>query len=158
MEKLFLFSVIWGFGGSLSDTDQTEFSTLLSHLTNCLPDDDTADSVFHYYVDESGEWDVWGAWYVLVYGGRGTYMCMGVWYVLVYGGHGTYMCMGGMVHTYVWGHGTYLCMGGMVRTCVWRCGVYVFIVRICEWKFRELTYVYTTSLCLYYCYPRLPRN
>ena len=35
------------------------FSFLLKTLTNSLPDDDSQLSVFDYYVDESGEWDVW---------------------------------------------------------------------------------------------------
>ena len=28
-------------------------------IIHSLPDDDTEYSVFDYYVDESGEWDVW---------------------------------------------------------------------------------------------------
>ena len=40
-------------------TERQSFSQLLKSLTNSLPDDDTHYSVFDYYVDESGEWDVW---------------------------------------------------------------------------------------------------
>ena len=39
--------------------EQLNFSQLLKTLTNSLPDDDSQLSVFDYYVDESGEWDVW---------------------------------------------------------------------------------------------------
>lgn len=63
MERLFLFSVIWGFGGALGIEEQVDLSNLLKSLTNGLPDDDSAVSVFDYYVDESGEWDVWQTWY-----------------------------------------------------------------------------------------------
>ena len=62
VEKLFLFAVIWGCGGALKE--QIDFSVLLKGLTNSLPDDDSVESVFDYYVDESGEWDVWQTWYV----------------------------------------------------------------------------------------------
>ena len=41
------------------EREQKKFSQLLKTLTNSLPDDDTEFSVFDYYVDESGEWDVW---------------------------------------------------------------------------------------------------
>ena len=43
----------------LRERDQKRFSQLLKTLTNSLPDDDSEYSVFDYYVDESGEWDVW---------------------------------------------------------------------------------------------------
>ena len=43
----------------LTGPERQSFSHLLKSLTNCLPDDDTQYSVFDYYVDESGEWDVW---------------------------------------------------------------------------------------------------
>ncbi|KAL5457324.1 hypothetical protein EMCRGX_G034572 [Ephydatia muelleri] len=60
VERLFLFSVIWSYGGILSsEKDQLKFSALLKSLTNSIPDDDPKCSVFDYYVDESGEWDVW---------------------------------------------------------------------------------------------------
>ena len=39
--------------------EREEFGRLLKSLTNSLPDDDTVYSVFDYYVDESGEWDLW---------------------------------------------------------------------------------------------------
>ena len=60
VERLLLFSIIWSFGGVLIDEKgQKKFSHLLKTLTNILPDDDSEFSVFDYYVDESGEWDVW---------------------------------------------------------------------------------------------------
>ena len=40
-------------------SERHEFGQLLKSLTNSLPDDDSQLSVFDYYVDESGEWDVW---------------------------------------------------------------------------------------------------
>ena len=43
--------------------DQLNFSYLLKTLTNSLPDDDSHLSVFDYYVDESGDWDVWQSRY-----------------------------------------------------------------------------------------------
>lgn len=58
VERLLLFALIWSYGGVLL-TDQRRFSQLLKMLTNSLPDDDSEYSVFDYYVDESGEWDVW---------------------------------------------------------------------------------------------------
>ena len=67
VERLFLFAVIWGFGGALSVEEQVDLSNLLKSLTNGLPDDDSAVSVFDYYVDESGEWDVWQTWYETQY-------------------------------------------------------------------------------------------
>ena len=60
IERLLLFSLIWSYGGVLvSSKEQLRFSALLKTLTNSLPDDDSQCSVFDYYVDESGEWDVW---------------------------------------------------------------------------------------------------
>ena len=47
--------------------EQVDLSNLLKSLTNGLPDDDSAVSVFDYYVDESGEWDVWQTWYETQY-------------------------------------------------------------------------------------------
>lgn len=65
IERLLLFSVIWSYGGGLvGSKDQMNFSFLLKTLTNSLPDDDSQLSVFDYYVDESGEWDVWQSRYV----------------------------------------------------------------------------------------------
>ena len=58
VEQLLLFSLIWSYGGVLL-TDQCRFSQLLKTLTNSLPDDNSEYSVFDYYMDESGEWDVW---------------------------------------------------------------------------------------------------
>ena len=58
VERLLLFALIWSYGGVLL-TDQRRFSQLLKTLTHSLPDDDSEYSVFDYYVDESGEWDVW---------------------------------------------------------------------------------------------------
>ena len=43
----------------VGEREQKRFSHLLKTLTNSLPDDDSEFSVFDYYVDESGEWDVW---------------------------------------------------------------------------------------------------
>ncbi len=60
VERLLLFSIIWSYGGVLvREKEQKRFSHLLKTLTNSLPDDDSEFSVFDYYVDESGEWDVW---------------------------------------------------------------------------------------------------
>ncbi len=60
IERLLLFSVIWSYGGVLEGgKEQLKFSNLLKTLTNSLPDDDSQCLVFDYYVDESGEWDVW---------------------------------------------------------------------------------------------------
>ena len=60
IERLLLFSLIWSYGGVLvSNKEKLKFSHLLKTLTNSLPDDDSQSSVFDYYVDESGEWDVW---------------------------------------------------------------------------------------------------
>ena len=51
----------------MGNKEQMRFSQLLKTLTNSLPDDDSQYSVFDYYVDESGEWDVWQSKYVLYY-------------------------------------------------------------------------------------------
>ena len=91
VERLFLFAVIWGCGGPLDEELQVEFSNILKKLTNGLPDDDSVESVFEYYVDESGEWDVWQTWWVLcVHGGYCVYVVGSVctWWVLcVHGGY-----------------------------------------------------------------------
>lgn len=64
IERLLLFSVIWSYGSVLvGSKEQVKFSNLLKTLTNSLPDDDSQCSVFDYYVDESGEWDVWQSRY-----------------------------------------------------------------------------------------------
>ncbi|XP_022081686.1 dynein gamma chain, flagellar outer arm-like [Acanthaster planci] len=59
IERLFLFCLIWSFGGLLEGSDRKNFSDLLRTLTSALPDYDHDISVFDYYVDESGEWDPW---------------------------------------------------------------------------------------------------
>ncbi|XP_030850579.1 dynein heavy chain 8, axonemal isoform X3 [Strongylocentrotus purpuratus] len=59
IERLFLFCLIWTFGGLLEGSDRKGFSDLLRTLTSALPDYDHDISVFDYYVDESGEWDPW---------------------------------------------------------------------------------------------------
>lgn len=59
IERLFLYCLIWTFGGVLEESDQKGFSDLLYRLVTALPDDDLKSSVFEYYVDESGEWDLW---------------------------------------------------------------------------------------------------
>ena len=60
IQRLFVFSLIWVFGGLISnENDRHQFNTLVLSLTNVLPDDDRAISVFDYFVDESGEWDTW---------------------------------------------------------------------------------------------------
>ncbi|XP_077977225.1 dynein axonemal heavy chain 8-like isoform X3 [Glandiceps talaboti] len=59
IERLFLFCLIWTFGGLLEGSDKKHFSDHLRTLTSALPDYDTDISVFDYYVDESGEWDPW---------------------------------------------------------------------------------------------------
>ncbi|XP_071801693.1 uncharacterized protein [Asterias amurensis] len=59
IERLFLFCLIWSFGGLLEGNDRKNFSDLLRTLTSALPDYDHDISVFDYYVDESGEWDPW---------------------------------------------------------------------------------------------------
>ncbi|KAI8520697.1 hypothetical protein Bbelb_004510 [Branchiostoma belcheri] len=59
VERLYLFCLIWTFGGLLQGTDRQAFSNLLTSLTSALPDYDHEISVFDYYVDESGEWDPW---------------------------------------------------------------------------------------------------
>jgi dynein heavy chain len=64
IERLYLFCLIWTFGGVLDVNDQKGFSDLLNHLVSALPDDDLKSSVFEYYVDESGEWDLWSAKFV----------------------------------------------------------------------------------------------
>ena len=67
IERLLLFSVIWSYGGVLQGSkEQLKFSHLLKTLTNSLPDDDSQSLVFDYYVDESGEWDVWQTRYAHV--------------------------------------------------------------------------------------------
>ncbi|XP_070568705.1 dynein axonemal heavy chain 5-like isoform X4 [Ptychodera flava] len=58
-ERLFLFCLIWTFGGLLEGNDRKHFSDHLRTLTSALPDYDTDISVYDYYVDESGEWDPW---------------------------------------------------------------------------------------------------
>ncbi|XP_071818739.1 dynein axonemal heavy chain 5-like isoform X4 [Apostichopus japonicus] len=59
IERLYLFCLIWSFGGLLQGTDRKNFSELLRTLTSALPDYDHEISVYDYYVDESGEWDPW---------------------------------------------------------------------------------------------------
>ena len=59
IERLFLYCLIWTFGGVLEENDQRGFSDLLYRLVTALPDDDLKSSVYEYYVDESGEWDLW---------------------------------------------------------------------------------------------------
>ena len=67
VERLLLFSLIWGYGGVLvGEREQRKLSQLLKTLTNILPDDDSEFSVFDYYVDESGEWDIWQSRYCTV--------------------------------------------------------------------------------------------
>ena len=68
VERLALFSIIWSYGGVLvGEREHKKFSHLLKTLTNILPDDDSEFSVFDYYVDESGEWDVWQSRFVDVH-------------------------------------------------------------------------------------------
>lgn len=60
VERLLLFALIWSYGGALlHERERKKFSQLLKTLTKSMPDDDSEYSVFDYYVDESGEWDVW---------------------------------------------------------------------------------------------------
>ena len=59
IERLYLYCLIWTFGGVLDANEQRGFSELLYQLVTALPDDDLKSSVFEYYVDESGEWDLW---------------------------------------------------------------------------------------------------
>ncbi|OWF37572.1 Dynein heavy chain 5, axonemal [Mizuhopecten yessoensis] len=59
IERLYLFCLIWTFGGLLNPADRKGFSDLLKTLSTALPDDDRDICVFDYYVDESGEWDPW---------------------------------------------------------------------------------------------------
>lgn len=59
IERLYLFCLIWTFGGVLEQSDQRGFSDLLYRQVSALPDDDLKSSVFEYYVDETGEWDLW---------------------------------------------------------------------------------------------------
>ncbi|XP_028415382.1 dynein heavy chain 8, axonemal-like isoform X2 [Dendronephthya gigantea] len=59
IERLFLFSLIWSFGILLDDQDRKKFGDLLLTLTTGLPDYDQDISVFDYYLDESGEWELW---------------------------------------------------------------------------------------------------
>ena len=63
-ERLFLFCLVWTFGAVLEANEQRGFSELLYQLISTLPDDDMKNSVFEYYVDESGEWDVWSQRYL----------------------------------------------------------------------------------------------
>ncbi|XP_041355189.1 dynein gamma chain, flagellar outer arm-like isoform X3 [Gigantopelta aegis] len=59
IERVYLFCLIWTFGGLLDANDRKAFSDLLKTLSTALPDDDRDICVFDYYVDESGEWDPW---------------------------------------------------------------------------------------------------
>ncbi|KAF6030090.1 hypothetical protein EB796_011603 [Bugula neritina] len=59
IERLYLFCLMWTFGGLLDKADRKGFSDLLKSLSTALPDDDRDICVFDYYVDESGEWDPW---------------------------------------------------------------------------------------------------
>ncbi|RXM36617.1 Dynein heavy chain 5, axonemal [Acipenser ruthenus] len=59
IERLFLFCLIWTVGGLLGRSDKKRFSDILKSHTSTLPDYDDEVSVFNYYVDESGEWDLW---------------------------------------------------------------------------------------------------
>ncbi|BFZ10052.1 hypothetical protein BsWGS_13093 [Bradybaena similaris] len=59
IERIYLFCLIWSFGGLLDISDRRAFSDLLKTLSTALPDDDRDICVFDYYVDESGEWDPW---------------------------------------------------------------------------------------------------
>ena len=64
IERIYLYCLIWTFGGVLNEADQKGFSELLYKLVSALPDDDLKSSVFEYYVDESGEWDLWSQRYI----------------------------------------------------------------------------------------------
>ncbi|KAG2467807.1 DYHG protein, partial [Polypterus senegalus] len=59
IERLFLFCLIWTVGGLLQDHDKKKFSDVLKIHSTSLPDYDEEISVFDYYVDESGEWELW---------------------------------------------------------------------------------------------------
>ncbi|XP_077973667.1 uncharacterized protein LOC120348568 isoform X2 [Styela clava] len=61
IERLYLFCLVWAFGGLLEGNTVKTFSDLLRTLSSALPDYDHDISVFDYYVDESGEWDTWMA-------------------------------------------------------------------------------------------------
>ncbi|XP_063714091.1 dynein axonemal heavy chain 5-like isoform X5 [Symsagittifera roscoffensis] len=61
VERLFLFSLIWTFGGLLTKEERKPMNDLIRNLSTALPDFDTDNSVFDYFVDESGEWDHWGS-------------------------------------------------------------------------------------------------
>ncbi|CAK8694917.1 unnamed protein product [Clavelina lepadiformis] len=61
VERLFLFCLVWAYGGLLEGNAAKSFSDLLKTLSSALPDYDHEISVFDYYVDESGEWDSWMA-------------------------------------------------------------------------------------------------
>jgi dynein heavy chain len=66
IERLFLFCLIWTFGAVLDQADQKGFSDLLYKVVTALPDDDLKNSVFEYYVDETGEWDTWSQRYGVI--------------------------------------------------------------------------------------------
>jgi dynein heavy chain len=65
IELWFLFSVIWAFGGSLSDESRKSFDSFLRGIEGQFPSKDT---VFEYYVDKTSKsWASWedkiaGAW------------------------------------------------------------------------------------------------
>ncbi|XP_075255403.1 dynein axonemal heavy chain 5-like isoform X4 [Convolutriloba macropyga] len=61
VERLFLFSLIWTFGGLLTKEERKPMNDLIRNLSTALPDFDTDNSVFDYFVDESGEWDHWSS-------------------------------------------------------------------------------------------------
>ncbi|CAI9717935.1 dynein heavy chain 8, axonemal-like [Octopus vulgaris] len=60
IKKLFVFSLLWSFGGHLSSNDRLHFNEFLQKIrTNLIPEDENDVYLFDYFVDESGEWENW---------------------------------------------------------------------------------------------------
>ncbi|XP_052821623.1 dynein axonemal heavy chain 5 isoform X2 [Octopus bimaculoides] len=60
IKKLFVFSILWSFGGHLSSNDKLHFNEFLQKVrTNLIPEDENDVYLFDYFVDESGEWENW---------------------------------------------------------------------------------------------------
>ncbi|KAG2377570.1 hypothetical protein C9374_009086 [Naegleria lovaniensis] len=60
IEKLFIFSVIWGIGGTLESSDRIKFHTFLEKDCKLsIPSLDSGDTIYEFTMDENGDWRNW---------------------------------------------------------------------------------------------------